>query len=118
MGNSASRPVVFPILLVLLLAGNIFAACQLLASGAEFLKRMPQLTPAGLAVLRFLPLLNIVSLGGIWFWKRWGIVSAFALGVVTIGFDVVFGIWYHLAVAASSVILLGIGAAWHRERFR
>ena len=109
---------VFSILLVLLLAGNIFAAYQLLTSGPEFLKRIPQLTPTGLNLLRFLPWLNLVSLAGIWFWKRWGVVSAIALGIVTIGFDIVFGIWYHLVVAASSLILLCIGAAWHRDRFR
>lgn len=112
------RPPVFSIFLGLLLLGNLFAAFQLATSGDEFLKRFPQLTPASLNVLRFIPWLNIVALSGVWFWKRWGVVAATGLGLVTIGFDIAFEIWYHVMVAAMSVVLLCLGVAWHRDKFR
>jgi hypothetical protein len=112
------RPAVFSIFLGLLLIGNLFAAFQLLTSGEGFLDRFPRLTPAKLNVLRLIPLLNIVALTGVWFWKRWGVVAATGLGLVTIGFDIALEIWYHLIVAAVSVVLLCIGAAWHRDKFR
>jgi uncharacterized membrane protein (DUF2068 family) len=57
-------------------------------------------------VFRFLPVINIIALAGMWFFKSWAAYSAIACSISIIVFDIYFGIWYHLYVAVPSTLIL------------
>lgn len=100
------RPLILSIFILLMFAGNGFALFKLFTDKAEFLARFPKLTSRSFDWFRLLPVVNMIALAGIWFLKPWGAWLAIACGLVVIGFDIYFGIWYHLYVAIPSTLLL------------
>lgn len=97
---------VFAIFLVLMLLGNGFAFYKMITGRQEFLSQFPKLNATAFNILRFLPLLNIIALAGLWFLKPWAAYLAMACGVAVILFDLYFGIYYHLYVAVPSTLVL------------
>jgi hypothetical protein len=61
--------------------------------------------------------LNIIALAGMWYLKWWGAALAVAGGLLVIGFDIYFGIRYHLYVAVPSLLLLLFLIFWYRSQF-
>lgn len=100
------RPVAFSIFILLMLAGNCFALYKLFTHKQEFFIKFPGLTKTAFAVFRFLPVINIIALAGCWFFQSWAAYLVVACGLVVIGFDLYFGIYYHLYVAVPSMGLL------------
>lgn len=100
------RPLIFTILLLLLLAGNCFAAYKMFTDKDFFLAKMPGLTEKQFTFFRWLPLLNIVLLAGIWFWQYWAVWLIVIAGVVVIAFDIYYSFFYHLYLAIPSFLLL------------
>lgn len=100
------KPLVFRILLLVLIAGNTAGAYRLFTERAAFLDQFPKLSETSYQYFRFLPLVNIIGLLGMWFWRRWGAWLAVAGGIVVIGCDIWLGIWYHLSVAIPSLLIL------------
>lgn len=89
-----------------MLLGNGFAAYKLFTDRPAFLQQFPRLTDRGLDLFRWLPLVNIVALVGMGFFRTWGAWLAVAGGLAVIGFDLYYRIHYHLYVAIISFILL------------
>lgn len=97
---------VFAIFMVLMFLGNGFALYKLFTDKQEFLTQFPKLTETAFNIFRFLPLINIIALAGMWFLNTWAAYLAVACGIAVIAFDIYFGIWYHLYVAIPSTLLL------------
>ncbi len=72
----------------------------------EFLARSPRLSITAFHLFRFLPLINIVALAGLWFFRAWGPLLSIACGLTVIGIDIRFGITYHLYAAVPSLLIL------------
>lgn len=109
---------VFSIFLLLMFAGNVFAHYTLWTGKQEFLTKFPALSGPAFAFFRFLPLLNIVALAGLWFFKPWAVWMAIACGMLVIGFDIYFKISYHLPVAILSFLLLLLFLMMYRNHFK
>jgi len=97
---------VYAIFLLLMLLGNSFALYKLFTEKQEFLAKFPKLTETAFNVFRFLPVINIIALAGMWFLQSWAAYLAIACGVAVIAFDLYFGIYYHLYVAVPSTLIL------------
>lgn len=113
-----TRHPLFAIFILLMLAGNVFALYKLFADKHEFLTRFPRLTPATFSIFRFLPLINIIALAGVWFLKLWGAILALACAAAVICIDILFEISYHLYVAIPSALLLLFFLVQYRNLFR
>ncbi|MBI5858189.1 MAG: hypothetical protein HZB42_11160 [Sphingobacteriales bacterium] len=100
------RSLVFSVFLLLMLAGNCFALYKLFTGKQEFLTKFPKLTDTGFTIFRFLPVVNIIALTGMWFLKSWAAYLAIACGLAVIGFDLYFSIYYHLYVAIPATLIL------------
>lgn len=100
------RPVIYAIFILLMLLGNCFALYKLFTDKQAFLAKFPGITGSGFAVFRFLPLINIIALIGMWYLTYWGACLAVACGITVIALDLYFGITYHLYVAVPSAVLL------------
>lgn len=97
---------VFAIFLILMLAGNLFALYKLWTAKQEFLSKFPALSETAFTFFSVLPLLNILALAGLWFFKPWAVWLAISCSVLVIVFDFYYGIRYHLPVAIISTVLL------------
>lgn len=104
--------------LVLMLMGNSFALYKLFTAKEEFLVRFPRLTETGFTLFRLLPVLNIVALAGLWFFKPWAAFLAAGCGLAIILLDIVFGIHYHLYVAVPATALLLFFIWYYRAYFK
>lgn len=100
------RPVLFAIFLLLMLLGNSFALYKLFTDKAAFLSQFPRLGEKAFMIFRFLPVINIIAIAGLWWMQSWAAVIAIACGVLVISFDLYFGIYYHLYVAIPSGLLM------------
>jgi hypothetical protein len=97
---------IFPLFLLLMLLGNCFALYKLFTDKEEYLLKFPFLTDAAFKIFRFLPLINIIALIGMWFFKSWAVYLALGCAVLIIAFDLYFHICYHLYAAVPSTLLL------------
>ena len=97
---------VFAIYIILMLIGNGFALFKMFNEKQEFLSNFPKLSEESFYLFRFLPLLNIVGLAGLWFYQTWAVWLSIACGLAVIFFDLYFGIYYHLYVAIISTAIL------------
>jgi hypothetical protein len=97
---------IFPLFLLLMLLGNCFALYKLFTDKQEFLTKFPKLTETAFHIFRFLPLINIIALAGLWFLKPWAAYLAIGCGILIIAFDLYFGIYYQLYVAVPSILIL------------
>lgn len=100
------KPLVFSIFLIVVLAGNCFALYKLFKDKLEFFAKSPALTPNGFAIIRLMPVLNIIALAGLWFFQSWAAYLVIACGVLVIFLDIYFGIYYHLYAAVPSTLIL------------
>lgn len=100
------RPPLYAIFLVLMLLGNCFALYKLFTDKQEFFTKFPKLTETTFNIFRFLPIVNIIALAGMWFFKPWAAYLAIACGIAVIAFDLYYGIYYHLYVAIPSTVIL------------
>ena len=89
-----------------MLAGNLFASYQLWTNKAAFLSRFPSLQGLAFECFRILPLLNILALTGLWFFRPWAVWPAIILSLAVIAFDIIYQIRYHLPIAIVSTALL------------
>ncbi len=96
----------FAIFILLMLMGNSFALFKMFTDKQEFLSKFPKLSEQSFYLFRFLPLLNIVGLAGLWFYQTWAVWLSIACGLAVIFFDLYFGIYYHLYVAIISTAIL------------
>lgn len=111
------RPVLFTILIVVLLLGNLFGAWKLFTAKTEFFSRIPGLTENLYFLLCALSLLNILALAGIWNWQKWGVYLAGITSLTVIGLDLYLRIKYHLPVAIFSTALLAAGVIYCWKNF-
>lgn len=109
---------VFAIFLILMLAGNLFAFYKLWSDKHEFLSRFPAVTETAFIFFRFLPLLNILALTGLWFFKPWAAWLAISAGILVIAFDWYYQIRYHLPVAIISTAMLLFFVIWYWNAFK
>lgn len=109
---------VFAIFLLLMLLGNVFALYKLFTDKQEFLIKFPKLTESAFNIFRFLPVINIIALAGLWFLKPWGAFLFIVCGIIVIVFDWYFGIYYHLYVAMPSTVLLLFFIIKHWNEFK
>lgn len=100
------KTIVYPAVLLLFLLGNCFALYKMFADKQDFFDKIPKLTENGFVTLRLLPVLNIIAIIGLWFFKSWAPWLAIACGVAVIIADLYFGITYHLFVAIPSTLIL------------
>lgn len=100
------RPLLFTIFLLLMMAGNVFAAVKLITSKQTFFEQSPRLTETGFTILQIIPFVNLAALAGLWFYQSWAAWLAIAAGLAIIVLDIRFGIWYHLYVAVPSLGIL------------
>lgn len=100
------RLLIYTIFIFLMLAGNCFALYKLFTDKQEFLTKYPALSETAFNIFRFLPLVNIIALAGMWLLKSWAAYLAIACGITVIVFDIYFGIRYHLYVAVPSILIL------------
>lgn len=94
------------ILTILLLIGNGLAAWILHNKPQDFIQKF-QLTSHSLFWFKWLPLLNIIGLIGIIWFKKWGIFLVIVSSILVILCDIIFKINYHLPIAIISFALLG-----------
>lgn len=109
---------IYPAFLLLMLLGNCFALYKLFTDKQEFFARFPKLTETAFNIFRFLPLINIIALAGIWFFKPWAAYLAIACGLAIIVFDICFGIYYHLYAAVPSTLILLFFIVRHWNEFK
>lgn len=100
------KPLLYFIYLLIMLLGNCFALYKMFTARQEFFDQFPKLTETAFNIFRFLPIINIIALAGMWFFKSWGAYLAIACGIAVIVFDIYFGIRYHLYVAIPSTLIL------------
>jgi hypothetical protein len=82
--DSARRPLLLSLVILLLTIGCTAAAVSALSDADAWLRRLPGLTPVLLYVLVALSGLSIVGLLAMWQWKRWGYaICLLALVAVT-----------------------------------
>jgi len=112
------KPLLYFLFLLLMLLGNCFALYKMFTERQEFLSRFPKLTETGFNIFRLLPILNIMALAGMWFFKSWAAYLAIACGIAVIVLDIYFGIRYHLYVAIPSAILLLFFIIKYRNLFK
>lgn len=108
----------YAIFLLLMLLGNCFALYKLFTDKQEFLTKFPKLTETAFNIFRFLPVINIIALVGMWFLKSWAVYLALACGVAVIVFDLYFGIYYHLYVAVPFTLILLFFIIKYRNHFK
>jgi hypothetical protein len=108
----------FYLFLMLMLAGNIFALYKLFTAKQQFFERFPKLTDTGFTVFRLLPLVNIIALAGLWFFKPWAVYLALGCGLLIIVLDMLFGIHYHLYMAIPSTVVLLLFILYYWNRFK
>jgi hypothetical protein len=111
------RPLLFSILVGLLVLGNGFGAWKLFTDKASFFSTIPRLTRNSYILLCILPLLNLLALGGIWYWQKWGVYLAALTSLFVIGLDIYLGIKYHLPVAVISTVLLATAVIYYWKNF-
>jgi hypothetical protein len=74
--------------------------------------------PAGRVVAVVLPLSLLISIVGLWRWRRWGLWLLAAASSATLAFDVlVGGPPLHLAAAIASILISAALLAWNRDGF-
>lgn len=97
---------VFGIFIILMLAGNLLALYKLWTDKASFLSSFPELNETAFTIFRIIPLLNIIALTGLWFFKPWAVWASVILAAGVIFFDSWYKIRYHLPIAIASTLLL------------
>lgn len=74
--------------------------------------------PVGRALAIALPLALLLSIVGLWRWRRWGLWLLAAAGIATLAFDVLAdGPRLHLAAALASLLISAALVAWNRDGF-
>lgn len=96
----------FRTFIILLCIGNCFGAYGLLAGQADIVAKFPKLTFEWLTFLTTVPVINLIGLGGLWFWQSWAACLVILSGLVVAIADIYFGINYHLFVAVPSLLTL------------
>lgn len=109
---------IYGIFIILMLAGNLFAAWKLWTDKADFIARFPSLQGLAFECFRIIPVLNIVALGGLWFFRPWAAWAAILLSIAVIALDIIYHIRYHLPIAIVSAVLLLFFLFRYREAFR
>ena len=104
--------------LILMLAGNSFALYKLFADKQAFTDQFPNITATGFTLFRLLPLVNIISLAGLWFFKPWAAYLALGCGLLIIVLDILFKMHYHLYVAVPSTLVLLLFILYYWNQFR
>jgi hypothetical protein len=104
------------VIIILLLAGNIYGFYNLLARPAAFQQKL-HIPAAALQWLRWLPLLSMAGLAGLWLGQTWGVYVSAAAALAIIVTDVVFGVQYHLPIAIISTALLAAAVYVSRKYF-
>ncbi len=97
---------IYAIFLLLMLLGNCFALYKLFTDRQEFFAKFPKLSETGFNIFRFLPVINIIALAGMWFFKSWAAYLAIACGIAVVVFDLYYNNYYHLYVAIPSTLIL------------
>lgn len=85
-------------MLFVLTAGNIYGFISISNKPQDFLSQFPKANVTTLLWVKVIQALNIVSLVGIWYWKKWAVWMALALVLLVLLLDVYYGIYYHIAV--------------------
>ena len=94
------------IIVALLFIGNVFGFVNLFTDPDAFVAKFPSLTPFSVQLLTYIPVLNMISLVGIWFFKKWGVWLAIAgYGIITF-VDIYVPIVYHLILSSCSSAVL------------
>lgn len=97
------RPIELVLMLILLLAGNIFAFTKITTHPTDFLNLYPKLNPNSLTVLKIIQILNIITIIGIWYFQKWGVWAALTLALTVIILDIYFEFIYHVFVVIITV---------------
>lgn len=100
------RPLLYAMFIIVMIAGNCAGLYKLFTDKQAILEQFPRLTESAYSLFRLLPVVNIIALAGLWFFQSWAAYLAIAGGLLVIGFDVYYGISYHLYIAIPSTLLL------------
>ncbi|MFN8254106.1 MAG: hypothetical protein U0W24_00335 [Bacteroidales bacterium] len=112
------RPVGLTIMLLLLFAGNILAFLKIRQNPEAILRLFVNMNSKSLILLQVIQFLNIISIAGIWFLRKWGVWFALALTVVVLYLDFYYQIWHHIPVLliAAALTSWAIGKNWKMFR--
>lgn len=97
---------IYSLFILLMLAGNCFGLYQLITGKQEFLAKFPRLNGNNYLILQLLPVINIIALSGMWYFKTWSPWLAIAGALLVIAVDLYFQVWYHLWLAVPSTAIL------------
>lgn len=112
------KPLPYTLFILLMVAGNCAGLYKLFTDKQVMLEQFPRLTESAYAVFRLLPVLNLIALAGLWYFRYWGAGLAVAGGLLIIGFDIYYGIRYHLYAAIPSMLLLLFFIFLYRNHFK
>lgn len=74
--------------------------------------------PIGRGLATTLPLLLLVSLAGLWRWRRWALQLLVIATVATLAFDAIArGPWLHMVAAVVSLAISAALLWWNRDGF-
>lgn len=114
----ANRPVGLVIILLLLLVGSAFAFFRISVNPSALTEDFPRLTPNVLSGFQVIQFLNVVSILGIWYYRKWGVWLAVLLALLVIILDIIFQLWYHVFVVlvVTGILLFFIRKVWRQFR--
>ena len=84
------RPLGLSIILVLLIAANIYGGTTVLLRWSEFLQQFPSLSPVSLAALGLSAVVSIIGRIGIWMWKRWAVILVTFMALLVLIMEIAF----------------------------
>jgi len=105
------------IIIVLLVLSNIAGIFKLLLSAESLSKIYTFLSPDQMIWLSVIPVATILSLGGIWYGKRWGLGVAAFVYIVVLFLDVYYKVWPHALLATVGFVILGFFCWQSRKHF-
>jgi hypothetical protein len=94
------------IFIYVLIAANCFVLFGLFSSRASFLEQYPKFNKTTLTLFTLLPVVNLISLGGLFFYQLWAVYLFAVCSLLVIFSDIYFGVKSHLAIAAVSSLIL------------
>jgi Ca2+/Na+ antiporter len=101
-----TRQLILRIVLALLIIGNIYGMYNFFAKGGEFLAKNPAINTTVFLWLKWLPLINIIAITGIFLQYKWALVLLALCFAIVVIIDVKYEIWYHLLMILCFSLIL------------
>jgi uncharacterized protein YneF (UPF0154 family) len=95
------------IVLLVLLAGNIFGFVMLQRDKKNMQRKYPRLTNSVIRTVHVIQIANVISIVGTWLFHSWAVWLGLSLAIIVLVLDVYIKLWYHTALVVVATAIVG-----------